>query len=94
MNLGMEGLDTAIEHLRETCEIGDIADHQAGIAERLGGTSGGDEFNVMGDQSPSKVDQAGLIGDGEEGATNGLEGLKRIEIRVHREYSRLSGRWY
>jgi hypothetical protein len=81
----MESLDAAVEHLGEAGEVGDISDRQAGIPESLGGASGGDEFYVMGYKGASKVDQAGLIGDGEKSAMDGLEGLERIEVSGHRD---------
>jgi hypothetical protein len=41
MHLGMQGLDPAVEHLRETGVIGNVGDIQSGIAQQFGCTSGG-----------------------------------------------------
>ena len=73
VDLGMEGLDAAVEHLGEAGEVADVADGEAGFAEGAGGAAGGDELDAVGGQGAGEVDEAGLVGDGEQGAADGLE---------------------
>jgi hypothetical protein len=68
VDLGMQRLDAAIEHFRKAGEFRDILDRQPRIADRLGSTAGGQQFDTLRGQRTGKVDQAGFIGDGEEGA--------------------------
>src|SRR5580700_5953489 len=42
VNFGMQRLDATVEHFREAGEVGDVFDCYAGVAEELGGASGGD----------------------------------------------------
>ena len=72
VDLGMEGLDATVEHLGEAGEVGDVADGEAGFAEGFGGAAGGDEFDVVGGEGAGEVDEACFVGDGEEGAADGL----------------------
>ena len=73
VDLGMQGLDAAVKHLGKAGEIGDVADIQAGLAEGAGRAAGRDELDAEGGEGAGEIDQAGLIGDGDEGATDGLE---------------------
>ena len=47
MNFWMQGLDPAVHHFRESGMLGDFLDGDAGIAERLGGTAGGQNLDAM-----------------------------------------------
>jgi hypothetical protein len=47
VHLGMQRLDAAVEHFRETGEFGDIFDGDAGVAQKLGCASGGNEFDAV-----------------------------------------------
>ena len=47
VDLGVEGLDAAVEHLGEAGEVADVGDLQAGVAEGLGGATGGDQFDAV-----------------------------------------------
>ena len=73
VDLGVEGLDAAVEHLGEAGEVADVADREAGVAEGFGGAAGGDEFDAVGGEGAGEVDEAGFVGDGEEGAADGAE---------------------
>ena len=61
MDFGMKGLDAAVEHLREAGEVGDIADGEAGVAEGLGGASGGDELDAVRGELLREGDEACFI---------------------------------
>ena len=68
VNLGMQRLDAAIEHLGESGEIGDVFDGDAGIAQEFRGASGGDEFDAKRGKLAGEIDESGFVGDAENGA--------------------------
>ena len=70
VDLGVEGLDAAVEHLGEAGEVADVADLEAGVAEGFGGSSGGDEFYTVRGEGAGEVDEAGLVGYGEQGTVD------------------------
>ena len=59
----MEGLDAAVEHLREAGEVADVLDGQAGLAQRTGRSAGRNQLDAKAGQRLGKLDQAGLVGD-------------------------------
>ncbi len=68
MDFGMQRLDASVEHFREAGEFGNVFDGDAGIAQQLGRASGGDEFDAEAGELAGEVDEAGLVGDAEDGA--------------------------
>ena len=68
VNFGMQRLDTAIEHFGKAGEVGDVFDGDAGIAQKLGSASGGDEFDAEIGETPREIDEAGFVGYAENGA--------------------------
>ena len=68
MHLGMQRLDPAVHHLGKTGELRDVLDRQPGRRDRLRGAAGGDELDAMAGQRLGKFDQAGLVGNGQQGA--------------------------
>jgi hypothetical protein len=64
----MQRLDAAVEHFGEAGEFGNVFDGDAGVAQQLGGASGGDEFDAERGQLAGEIGQAGLVGDAEDGA--------------------------
>ena len=76
MNLGMQRLDAAIEHFRKSGEFRDILDGQAGIPNCFGGAAGGKQFDALRGKGAGEVDEAGFIGDGEEGAFDHVISVK------------------
>ncbi len=70
VDFGMKRLDAAVEHFRESGEFGDVFDHDAGVAEELGGAAGGDEFDAEGGELAGEIDESGFVGDAENGAAN------------------------
>ena len=68
MDLGVQGLDPAVEHFREAGEFGHILDRNAGVADGLGGAAGGQEFHPLVSQGAGEVEETGFVGDGEKGA--------------------------
>ena len=67
---GMQRLDAAVEHFGKAGEVGDIFDCDSGVAQGLGGAAGGDEFDAEGGEFAGEIDQAGFVGDAENGALN------------------------
>lgn len=82
MNFRVEGLDAAVKHLREAGEIGDIANGEACFTQDPGGAASGDELDRMLVEATGEVDEAGFIGDGEQGATDWLEVGGRVLMGV------------
>ena len=76
VNLGVERLDAAVEHFGESGEVGDVFHGDAGIAQQLGGASGGDEFDAESGELAGEFDEAGFVGDGEDGAVD-LRDIKK-----------------
>ena len=70
VDLGVEGFDAAVEHLGKAGEVADVAHGKAGVAQGAGGAAGGDEFDAEGGEGLGKVDQAGFVGDAQDGAFN------------------------
>ena len=66
MHPWVQGLDAAIEHFGEAGQVADVADGQAGVAEGMGGTAGGDELDTVGGEGSCKIHEASLVGYGEE----------------------------
>ena len=66
MHFRVQGLDTAIEHLRETRVVGHFRDGNAVVGQQFGGAAGGQEVDAEGGQGAGEFENAGLVGNGEE----------------------------
>ncbi len=64
----VQRLDPAVEHFRESGHVAHVAHREAGVAQRAGRAAGGDEVPAEGGEALGELDQAGLIGNGEQGA--------------------------
>jgi len=73
VDLGVQGLDAAVEHLGEAGEFAYVLHSQAGFAQSAGGAAGGDELDVVPGEGLGEGDEAGLVGDAEQGAADGLQ---------------------
>ena len=73
VHVGVQGFDAAVEHLREAGEVRDIADGEASVAQGFGGTARGDQFGAEAGQRAGELDEACLVGYGEQGTLNRLE---------------------
>ena len=58
-----EETTAGLRMIGETGEIGNIFDHDAGIAQQFGSASGGDEFDSEGGKLAGEVYEAGFVGD-------------------------------
>ena len=65
-DLGVHGLDAAIEHLGKSGDVADIGDGDSGIAKQARGAAGGDEFGAHAGEGGGEFEDAGLIGDAEQ----------------------------
>ena len=66
VDLGDECLHAAVHHLGESGVVGDLPDGNPGGRDRLGGTARGEKLHALLVQAAGKVDESGLVGDGEE----------------------------
>ena len=64
----VQGLDPAIHHFREAGGFAHVLHRQAGVAQGPGGAAGGEQFHAMRGERAGEVDQAGLVGHGEQRA--------------------------
>ena len=66
----VQRLDPAVQHLGKAGQRGDVAHRQAGLAQRRARAAGRDQLDAAGGQPRGERDQAGLVGDGQQGAGN------------------------
>ena len=72
MDLRVERLHAAAEHLGALRQVGDVEDRQARVADRAGGSAGGDELHLELGEALGELDEPGLVGNGEQRAPHGL----------------------
>src|ERR1017187_4863610 len=65
-DLGVHGLDAAIQHLGKSRDVADIGDGDAGVAQQPPGAARGDEFGAHGGEGGGEFEDAALIGDAEQ----------------------------
>jgi len=63
VDFGMQGLDTTVEHFRETCVIGDLGDFQTVFSQQPGRAACGEQSDVQRGQRSSELKHTGFIGD-------------------------------
>jgi hypothetical protein len=81
VDLGVQRLDPAVEHLREAGDVLDERHGNAGIGQRLGGTPGGDDLDAeLVVQRPGKLDNPGLVVDADQCPPN-LDGIRHDPTR-------------
>ncbi len=67
VNLRVQRLHAAIEHFRESCVVGDFCHRQACIGQQLGRPAGGQKLHAERMKFASEFEDAGLVGNGDEG---------------------------
>ena len=67
----VQRLDAPVHHLGRPGDLGHLEHGQPGLLERLGGAAGGDEAAPAGRQAAGKLDDAGLVGDADQGSHDG-----------------------
>jgi len=73
MDLRMQRLHPAVHHFGEAGHLGDVADGNARFRQRLAGASGRDELDSLRRQRTRELDEARLVGNGNEGASDAAE---------------------
>src|SRR2546422_11477006 len=63
-------LDTAVEHLGEPGDVGDVAHGDSGVPQELRGAAGRDDLDPQSTEGAGELDHAGLVVDGDEGAAD------------------------
>ena len=66
VDLGVQGLDPAVEHLGEAGELGDILDGQTGVSQQLGGAARGEDLDAELGEAGYERDQVALVRNADE----------------------------
>ena len=72
MDAGVQGLDTAVEHLRKAGQLAHVFDGEAGLAQCARRSAGGDQLHAKAGQRLGKFHQAGFVGHAEQCPPNPL----------------------
>ena len=73
MDLGMQRLHPAVHHFGEAGHLGDFEHGKAGVRQRLARAPGRDELHSLRRQRTRELDDARLVGNGNEGARDAAE---------------------
>ena len=68
VHLRMQRLHPSVHHFRKAGELGNVGDGKPGVIQRLGGAAGGNELDAVVGKLIGEFDQAGLVGDRQQGA--------------------------
>ena len=68
MDLGMQGLDPPVHHLRKAGEVRYVAHVEARVAQRPGGAAGGNEVHPLRGEHVAKRDEPRLVRNRKKGA--------------------------
>ena len=69
----MQRLDAAVHHFRKSGQFADVEHLESGIAQRHAGAAGRNQLDAEAGQCAREVDDAGFVGDGNEGAGGAAE---------------------
>ena len=81
MHGGMQRLHPAVHHLGKSGELADVAHGKRGLAERLARAARGDELDAVAGERAGKLNEPGLVGNGDEGARDEAK-LLGHDVRV------------
>ena len=70
----MQGLDAAVHDLGKAGQGTDFGNRQTRLTQALRGSAGGNEVDAEGIESAREILQSGLVGNAEQGSTNGNQG--------------------
>ena len=84
MHRRMQRLDAAVHHFRKSGQIADVEHLESGIAQRHAGAAGRDELDAEAGERAREVDDAGFVGDGNEGARGAAEMLGHLDPVMRR----------
>ena len=76
VDLRVQRLHAAVEHLGKAGVLGHLGDRQAGVGQQLGGAAGGQQLDAERVQRAREFDDAGLVGDGDQ-CVHGYRGATR-----------------
>src|SRR5690606_1636360 len=88
VDLRVQRLDPPIQYFGRTRMLGDFGDFDAGVCQQAGGATGGQNAYPTAGQGLSEVDDARLVGDGDESGLNfhwKSDGMKESGLQVMRE---------
>ena len=68
MHLGVQRFHAAIEHFGKRGDFGHLGHRQAFFGQQLGGAAGGNQGHTESVQGLGQFDDAGFVGDGDQGA--------------------------
>ena len=68
---GVQRLDPPVHHLGKAGEVRHIFHRQAGVGDRLAGAAGRDQLDAKANQRGGRLNQAGLVGHGNQRALDG-----------------------
>ena len=71
---GVDGLDAAVEHLGEACNVGDISNRNGFVSQKGRSSACRDQFDTEVGQSARERGDTGLVCDTEEGASDSGHG--------------------
>ncbi len=102
VDLGMQGLDPAIHHFRESRVIGDLGHRQTGVGQQLGGTAGGEQGHATFVECLGKFQDASLVRHTQQCTANGsslfhhtivlsITGTVPWEARLNTESPQING---
>ncbi len=66
VDLGVQGFEPAVHHLRESGVVGDVDDRDAAVSEDLGGSSRGDDLDAECSQLFYEINESPLIRDADQ----------------------------
>ena len=88
MNLGVQGLDPAVQHLGEAGEVRDLGHLDAGLPQYFGGAAGGQDLHFVAGQELAELDDAALNGDADQGPGNGFHACTSLSLIFRSPYCR------
>src|SRR3990167_8761382 len=83
MDFRVQGLDATVHHFREAGVVGDFHSSDAVVLEQLVSAASGEDFHIQGDELAGKLEDAGLVGNTDQGTANGEAGGLVGHFRVH-----------
>lgn len=73
LTFGVQCLDASIEAFDGACVFTDVHDSQSSIAKLFGGSSSGQELNILAGQEGSKLDNTRLVRNGNQSPSDGYD---------------------
>ena len=84
VHFGVQGLDAAVHDLREAGDRRDVGDGETGLAQGLRRAAGGEQDHALRRERLRQRQQAGLVGNGQQGPADGLAVVGHAAPSAHR----------